>query len=89
MDTLIKIARAHKLLIFEDAACGLGAKINGRHVGTYGAWSAFSFHPRKVLQLPKEEFATNSESLANKVRMLRAHGASIDVNKNHESKKYF
>ncbi len=88
MDTLIKIARAHKLLIFEDAACGLGAKINGRHVGTYGAWSAFSFHPRKAITTAEGGIlATNSESLANKVRMLRAHGASIDVNKNHESKK--
>ena len=49
----------------------------------------FLFIQEKQLQLPKEELATNSESLANKVRMLRAHGASIDVNKNHESKKYF
>jgi len=87
MDRLGKIAKRHNLLLFEDAACGLGAKIRERHVGTFGTWSAFSFHPRKAITTAEGGLlATNSKTIAEKIRMLRAHGASVSVSKRHQSK---
>ena len=88
MPAITKIANKHKLLLFEDAACGLASRINGRHIGTYGAWSAFSFHPRKAITTAEGGlFVTGQKELAHRVQMLRAHGASISVKARHDSKK--
>ena len=88
MPRLAAIARAHKLLLFEDAACGLGSTIHGKHVGNSGAWGAFSFHPRKAITTAEGGMlVTKNRSLAKIVRMLRAHGASIDVKKRDASRK--
>lgn len=88
MEKLSNIARAHKLLLFEDCACGLGSSINGKHVGTWGVWGAFSFHPRKAITTAEGGmFVTKNTELAQKVRMLRAHGADIDVKKRDVSTK--
>jgi len=88
MEKLCAVARKHKLLIFEDAACGLGSKVNGIHVGNWGIWSAFSFHPRKAITTAEGGLlATASRDIAHKVRMLRAHGADISVSHRHESTK--
>jgi perosamine synthetase len=88
MPALARIAKKYKLLLFEDAACGLGSKIHGRHIGSFGSWSAFSFHPRKAITTAEGGLlATGSARIAHSVQMLRAHGASISVKMRHESKK--
>jgi perosamine synthetase len=88
MPRLSKIARTHKLLLFEDAACGLGSKIHGKHVGNWGMWAAFSFHPRKAITTAEGGMlTTKNKKLAHIVRMLRAHGADIDVKKRDTSTK--
>jgi perosamine synthetase len=88
MPTLSRIARTHKLLLFEDAACGLGSKIHGKHVGNWGMWAAFSFHPRKAITTAEGGMlTTKNKKLAHIVSMLRAHGADIDVKKRDTSTK--
>ena len=87
MGNLSRIAKKHNVLIFEDSACGLGSRINGKHVGTFGEWSAFSFHPRKAITTAEGGLlATDNPEIAAKVRMLRAHGADISVKDRHASK---
>jgi perosamine synthetase len=87
MDAFRKLASKYRLVLFEDAACALGSKINGRHVGSAGAWSAFSFHPRKAVTTAEGGLlATNNQRIAQKVRELRAHGADISVKDRHVSK---
>ena len=49
MDATNRIAKQHGLWVIEDAACGFGATLHGRHVGTLGDAAAFSFHPRKAI----------------------------------------
>jgi len=49
MDALQAIAGRHGLILLEDAAQGLGSKYKGRCAGTFGAASAISFYPAKVL----------------------------------------
>ncbi len=47
MSQISKLANEHKLFLIEDCALALGAKFKGKHVGTYGDFSAFSFYPAK------------------------------------------
>ncbi len=49
MASLQRIADEHGLLIVEDAAQALGSRFRGRLSGTFGAASAISFYPAKVL----------------------------------------
>jgi CDP-6-deoxy-D-xylo-4-hexulose-3-dehydrase len=39
------IAKRHKLFLIEDCCDALGAKLNGRHVGTFGDIGTLSFYP--------------------------------------------
>lgn len=60
----------------EDACQGLGVRIGGRHVGTFGLAGAFSFHPFKPLHCYGDGGAivTDDSKLYNKLIRLRNHG---------------
>lgn len=47
MDTIMDIARRHKLWVIEDAAQGILASYKGRALGTIGDYGCFSFHETK------------------------------------------
>lgn len=47
MDTILKIAHKHRLLVIEDAAHGVKATYKGRELGTMGDFGALSFHETK------------------------------------------
>lgn len=47
MDTIMAIARKHKLLVIEDAAQGIMSTYKGRPLGSIGHLGAFSFHETK------------------------------------------
>ena len=47
MDTILDIARRHKLLVIEDAAQGVMASYKGRPLGTIGDFGCYSFHETK------------------------------------------
>src|ERR1043166_816586 len=47
MDAIMMIANHHGLKVIEDAAQGLFAKYKGKPLGTFGHFSAFSFHETK------------------------------------------
>lgn len=87
LDAIEQICNRRNLIMFEDAACAIGAKINGKHVGNWGIGAAFSFHPRKAITTGEGGmFATNDQSLAEKVRSLRDHGASKSDLQRHVEK---
>lgn len=50
MDEINAIARRRGLLVIEDAAQGMFAYYRGRHLGSLGDMSAFSFHETKNIQ---------------------------------------
>lgn len=88
MEHIMGIAKKHNLFVIEDAACALGAFIGNRHVGTFGHFSAFSFHPRKAITTAEGGMLVTQRARDAKIaRILRAHGASINVAKRHMSKK--
>lgn len=76
MPRILEIAQKHKLLVVEDAAQAVGAKIDGRHVGNFGSGAGFSLHPLKNLNVWGDGgmVVTNSDDLAAKIRLLRNHG---------------
>lgn len=76
LPSIIKLAEIYSLKIIEDSACGLGAYIADRHSGTFGNAGCFSFHPRKAVTTGEGGIIlTDDEELANKVSILRDHGA--------------
>jgi len=77
VEPLLDLCRRRGLWFVEDAACALGAWYRGRHVGTFGVASAFSFHPRKSITTGEGGMVvTNDDAVAAATRSLRDHGSS-------------
>lgn len=70
------LANEHGLKLIEDAAQAWGALWQGVHAGSLGDAAAFSFYPTKNLSAAGDAgmVATNSDSIAERARMLRQHG---------------
>ncbi|MCP3876698.1 MAG: DegT/DnrJ/EryC1/StrS family aminotransferase [Desulfobacteraceae bacterium] len=79
MTEIMKLAKHYQLPVIEDAACALGATLNGRYAGTWAAMGCFSFHPRKIITTGEGGvITTNDCDLALKLRALRNHGLDSD-----------
>jgi dTDP-4-amino-4,6-dideoxygalactose transaminase len=78
MDPILEIARRHGLAVIEDAAQAFGAEYRGRRVGSLGDCGTISFFPTKNLGALGDAglLTTNDAALAEKVRLLRNHGAA-------------
>ncbi len=73
---ILEIAVRRGIHVIEDAAQAIGAAIDGQPVGSWGIAAEFSLHPLKNLNVWGDGgvVVTNSEGLAEKVRLLRNHG---------------
>ncbi len=70
--------------LIEDAACAAGSVYKGRSSGSLGLAGAFSFHPRKSITTGEGGMiATNNDQLAETIRVLRNHGASVSEEERH------
>jgi dTDP-4-amino-4,6-dideoxygalactose transaminase len=78
LDVIGALASKRGLWVLEDAAQALGAKSGDRAAGTFGAAGAFSFFPAKNLGALGDAGAivTDDGALAEKLRLLRGHGAA-------------
>jgi perosamine synthetase len=77
LDRLREAVPAH-VAIIEDAACAIGSLYKGRPIGSHGNVSCFSFHPRKTVSLGEGGILlTDDARVADHVRTLRSHGASV------------
>ncbi|NIA15919.1 MAG: aminotransferase class I/II-fold pyridoxal phosphate-dependent enzyme [Nitrospiraceae bacterium] len=77
LDPLMDLANKHGLHLFEDAAQSLGARYKDRSSCSIGHAAAISFYPTKNLGAAGDAgmVVTNDAQLAQRVALLRAHGA--------------
>ena len=79
MEPIIDLAAEYGLCVIEDACEALGAKYQGRHVGTFGAAAAFAFYPNKQLTTAEGGMVvTNDEQIALLARSMRNQGRDLD-----------
>lgn len=70
--------------IVEDAACAAGGALGERAAGSLGKLAVFSFHPRKSITTGEGGMVTTADDdLAERVRVLRNHGASVSEEERH------
>ena len=77
MDTIMDLASKYSLFVVEDCAQALGAKYEGRLVGTFGDVGCFSFFSNKVITTGEGGMViTNNRTLYDRMTILRDHGMS-------------
>lgn len=82
MDEIKKIAG--NIPLIEDGACAAGSGYKGKPAGSLGTIGCFSFHPRKSVTTGEGGMVTtNDDNLAEIIRSLRNHGASISEEERH------
>jgi perosamine synthetase len=70
-----KIAKENNLLLIEDAAESLGAKVLNKKVGSVADSSIFSFCGNKVITTGEGgAIVTNSKEIYEKTKLIRSHG---------------
>jgi len=80
MDSLCALARAHNLVIIEDAAHAFPSYYNEKMCGTFGDYGCYSFYATKTLTTGEGGMLTLSDSSrADRIRRLRLHGISKDA----------
>jgi len=76
---LREVADDHKILLIEDAAEALGAKVEGLKVGTFGDSSMFSFCQNKIITTGEGgAVVTNDERVYGRLKLIRSHGRLDD-----------
>lgn len=75
MDTILEIARRHKLYVVEDAAQGVMSAYKGRALGSMGDLGAFSFHETKNYSMGEGgAILLNNKSLVERAEIIREKG---------------
>jgi dTDP-4-amino-4,6-dideoxygalactose transaminase len=82
IERIVALGKAKDLIVIEDAAQAIGARVGAKFVGTFGSFGCFSFFPSKNLGAAGDGglITTNDDAMAERLRMIRVHGSS---------KKYF
>ncbi len=77
MEAINQIAKAHRLIVIEDACQAFGATYRGKEVGSLSDVACFSFFPTKNLSTMGDGgmITTSHPEIAKKIRTLRAHGS--------------
>jgi dTDP-4-amino-4,6-dideoxygalactose transaminase len=75
IDSLVEIARRHKLKLMFDAAHAFGCSYKGRRIGAFGECEVYSFHATKFLNsFEGGAVVTNNDELARKMRLMKNFG---------------
>jgi dTDP-4-amino-4,6-dideoxygalactose transaminase len=87
IDAIREVIPEH-VKIIEDAACAVGSQYRNQYAGGLAEIAAFSFHPRKIITTGEGGMVTtNNDELANIVRQLRNHGATVSEEERHNGPK--
>jgi len=88
IQAIAKIARANDLVLIEDCAHAIGAKIGSKHVGTFGDAGCFSFYPTKnITTIEGGMIITNSKEIAKYIMTARSHGITKTLSQRYTAGK--
>ena len=83
MRAIYRLSKEYSFKVIEDASHAVGSKYFDEPVGNcrYSEITIFSFHPVKIVTTGEGGAAlTNSDELAQKMRLLRSHGITREPN---------
>lgn len=80
MNEIMTIARKNNLFVIEDCSQAHGAKINNKHVGSFGDIGVWSFCQDKIISTSGEGgmIATNNKKFFKEIWSLKDQGRNID-----------
>jgi CDP-6-deoxy-D-xylo-4-hexulose-3-dehydrase len=88
MGPVLDLTRRHGVLLMEDACAATGSTYDGRHVGTFGDLSAFSFFfGHHLSTIEGGMVCTDDEDLHDLLLQLRSHGWPKDLARDKEEKQ--
>lgn len=77
MDTIMRIARQHGVLVVEDAAQGVMSTYKGRKLGAIGDIGCYSFHETKNYSMGEGgAILVNTDSLVERAEIIREKGTN-------------
>ena len=80
MDTIMSLAKKYNTHVIEDAAHAVEAMYHGGKIGSIGDITVFSFYVTKNLATGEGGMVTtNNEKWADRIKVLRLHGLSLDA----------
>lgn len=83
IEEIVNFAKSKNIIVVEDCAQSLGAKLNGKVCGTFGDFGAYSFHGQKNITTLGEGgiITLKNEYLAKKIPGIRHNGHAPFLNK--------
>jgi dTDP-4-amino-4,6-dideoxygalactose transaminase len=89
MDPILSFARQHNILVIEDAAQAIGAKYNGKYLGTVSDLAGISFHDTKVISSGEGGCCiVNQAELNAKAEIIFEKGTNRLAFQRHEVSRY-
>jgi len=80
MDELIKLKEKYGFILLEDACAAMGASYKGKHVGTFGDMSSFSFYfGHQISTIEGGAVSTDDKQFNDLLLMIRSHGWGKDL----------
>ena len=75
-----EICDHHNVVVIEDTCESLGSTVSGKHLGTFGLASSFSFYfGHHISTIEGGMVCTNDKDFADVVKMIRSHGWDRDL----------
>ena len=88
MKNISKIAKKNNIVVIEDCAHAIGARLNKKHVGTFGNVGCFSFYPTKnITTIEGGMIITNSKGIKDYVTSARNHGLTKTLTQRYSKGK--
>src|SRR3989344_3271288 len=80
MDELLALKKKYGFILLEDACAAMGASYRGRHVGTFGDMSSFSFYfGHQISTIEGGLVSTDDRELADILLMIQTQGGEKDI----------
>jgi perosamine synthetase len=78
METLAQVAKVHGIELIEDSCEALGAKRNGKAIGSFGRAGVFAFYPNKQITTGEGGMiVTDDDKIADLCRSMRNQGRPV------------